>query len=226
MQLFRQNLSGPVKPGLHGSGRNMHQVRNLLNRQLLHMEECETLTVVVTKSINRSLNLFANRTLRGLTVRDGFRRVLNNDRSAIASLQGCPAPVRSNPHQPRFNGATLIPRRQMSNRSYDRFLRHIFRILPMTHHLKAEGENQLLATFDECPQSVSVTRQASTSEFVEIVHPSQVRSSVEIPGSFRLGFRDQARRNRKSQRTANRQCLLLIAAIIVRSALEPAAGRP
>jgi len=74
----------------------------------------------------------------------------------------------------------------------------------MTHHLKAEREHDLLATFDKRPQAVSVAWQASPSEFVEITDPSQVDSLITIPVSSLQGFTLQAQEIRKSRRLFQR----------------------
>jgi len=76
----------------------------------------------------------------------------------------------------------------------------------MTHHLKAECENELLATLDKRPQAVCVARQASPSEFVEITHPSQVHSSKDIPDTSPPSFTFRAKEIWKSWRLAERQC--------------------
>ena len=79
------------------------------------------------------------------------------------------AAVDGNRQDPGLQGPDPVPLVQMAHGPHQRFLRHVFRILPVIELPQAKREHLALVLLDEHSQTVGITSQAAFDEF-PVVH--------------------------------------------------------
>ena len=93
-----------------------------------------------------------------------FDNRFNRTRPRLPSRLMSPTAVDRDHQDPRLERSHAVPVVQVTNRSHERFLSHVLRILPLAELAQADRKDQPLKQLDESPQPVPVACKAAFDE--------------------------------------------------------------
>ena len=163
-KMIRQLLPSAMQPSFDGSGRHVHELRDLTDAQFLLVKHDETVAVFCPEQIQSQLDFFSDPDVVRLVFDLRFRERYRRHRNSLTFLDECTTAVGGDLHDPGRQRLLRIPTAEVFDRAQKGILSRIFRILAMTKHAKAENENAVLEQPDELPESIGVARQTALNE--------------------------------------------------------------